>query len=439
MMSREQHPPLRVAILGGGFGGVAAYLGLHRRLHGRSNLSITMVSDRDAFCFVTLLHEVATGSLLPESITQSIRTLPRCCMARFVEARATVVDCDRKVVIVERVDGFRAAEECGIPLREEIPFDQCIAAVGSTTNFFDTPGASVHARTLHQLADARAIKEQIIAHFEAAEDCREPTLQAALTRFVIVGGGPTGVELAGELADYCRHECSTAFPSLARVWEILLCQSGDRLVPQVDRWFHERSLRILSEEKGVRVRFGKRVTAVDAEGVMLGDERIMTRNVFWVAGVSARPLEFRASTPVVQDERTGRIRVNEFLEIPNVPGVFVVGDQAWVADHETGQPYPMRAQFATREGDLVAANVQQFLRNEPREPFAWRDQGFLLSLGKGGALGEVYGVRVAGPFAWWLYRTAYLLKIVGWRAKLRTVLEWTLNLFFPRDLAKSSS
>jgi len=156
----------------------------------------------------------------------------------------------------------------------------------------------------------------------------------------------------------------------------------------------------------------------------------------WTAGVTARSLEIQASRPIERDERMGRLKVGASLRLPNYPDVFVVGDQAWAYDREEHQPYPMRAQFAIREGDVAAENIVRTIAGQPLRAFEWRDRGFLLSLGQGGALGVAFGVRWSGPFAWWLYRTAYLVQIFGIRAKLRTALEWTLNLFSPRDLSK---
>lgn len=419
--------PHRVVILGGGFGGLYTYLGLHRRLHGTDRVTITLVSNSDAFCFVTLLHEVATGALLPTTITQSIRTLPQCCLSRFVEGRALAVDADRKIVrVTHRADGEP----------HEIPYDTLVLALGSTTHFFDTPGAADHALTLKDLDDAKRLKNRIIDRFEEAREATDSATQEALLRFVVVGGGPTGVELTGELADYLHDECSAAFPELQERWSVITVHSNDRLVPQVGPWFHRQAHRILRSKPHVSVLLNRRVTAVRPDGVVLGDEFIASRNVIWTAGVRARDIDLVSAKPITREPKSQRILVQAYLQLANYPEVFVVGDQAWIVEKESGQPYPMRAQFAVHEGDVAAENIRRALDDQSLKEFTYRNQGFIVSLGKGGALAELFGIRFRGPFAWWLYRSAYATKIVGWRARLRTILEWTLDLFFPRDLQK---
>ncbi|MBI4434796.1 NAD(P)/FAD-dependent oxidoreductase [Candidatus Uhrbacteria bacterium] len=419
--------PIRVLILGGGFGGLAAYLGIHRRLHGDSAVTVTLVADRDVFEFTPMLHEVATGGLLPSSIQLPLRGIPQCCLERFVEGTIRSVDLDQRVATVD-------VPAAGNQI--ELPYDFLVSALGSTTNFFGTPGAEAYALTLKDLSNARAIKTRILSQFERAVHLTTDEERERALRFVIVGGGPTGVELAGELSDLIRHELSRVYPGLVSHARVVLLQSADRLVPQMDAWFDHQSRSILGRTAVVDVRLRTRVREVRPDGVQLDGEFIHAATVVWTAGVAARPLELRANKPVERDERMGRLKVDEYLRLPSYPNVFIVGDQAWVYDREERQPYPMRAQFAIREGAIAAENIVRTIAGELPRAFEWRNRGFLLSLGQGGALGIAFGVRWSGPFAWWLYRTAYLTQIIGIRAKLRTALEWTLNLFSPRDLAK---
>ncbi len=429
---------IRVVILGSGFAGIYAYLGLHKRFHGKKQLEVTMVSRRDYFLFVTLLHEVATGNLMPFDIVQPIRSLPHCCLDRFIEGFAVGADLDRRMLTIDKREMYVAPHEHISPQssRMELSYDYLISALGSETKFFGVEGASDHALTMKNLDDARAFKNRVIDTFEHADDLRSPDEQKKELCFAIVGGGPTGVELAGELADYMNNELARAFPRLKGFARIVLIQGPDRLVPQVDPWFGGRAEAILKKKGNVEFLFDKRVTKISQEGVYMGDEFLPCRNVVWTAGVQANRLDAQSEHELEYEGRNGRVKVNAFLQLPSYKNVFVAGDQAWVYDKESNRAYPMRAQFAQREGDLAAENVRRMIAGEALKEFEWRDQGFILSLGKGGALAEIYGIKLSGAFAWFLYRAAYGSKIVGARAKLRTALDWLLNFFFPRDVSK---
>jgi len=424
----KERAPIRIVILGAGFAGIYAYLGLHKRFHGTGELKITLVSKHDYFLYVPLIHEVATGNLLPLSIVQSLRVLPQCCLNRFIEGHATSIDVERQVVSIKPQNPVS---------QKELPYDYLICALGSDTNFFSVPGAKEHCLTLKNLKDAAKIKNQIIDCFtHADEEIVSHKEQERMLRFVIVGGGPTGVEVAGEMADYIKDEMYQAFPRLRDRANILLIEGGERLVSQAEEWFHKKVRIILEKKMNVQVQFNTRVTKVTPEGMRLGKKWVASPTVIWTAGVRAAPLTVKAKKPLEYEEGTFRIKVNSYLQLPEYPNVLVIGDQAWIHDTQVGQPYPMRAQFAIQEGRVAAENIKRLLQKEPLQQFKWRDKGFLLSLGKGGALAKVFGIYWSGPFAWWMYRTGILFFIVGARAKLRTVFEWTLNLFFSRDVSK---
>lgn len=420
-------PLIRILILGGGFGGISTYLGLHKRLHGNSHVAVTIVSNRDVFEFLPMLHEVATGGLLPSSIRLPLRSIPQCCLAQFIEGTAQSINFDARTVTVH------------VPTTHQpqtLSYDYLVVALGSTTNFLDIPGAQEFSYTLKNLGDARRIKTRIISQFDRAAYVDSEIDRSRMLCFTIVGGGPTGVEFAGELSDLIRHELTRAYPRLAPHARIVLLQSADRLVPQVAPWFDQRARAILHRTGMVDIRLRTRVRAVRPQEVQLEQDTIATETVIWTAGVHAQPIDALAMHPMLRDEKTKRWKVNAHLQLPSYSEVFVVGDLAWIFDHASHQPYPMRAQFAVREGTIAAENITRHIDGLSLRAFAWRDMGFLLSLGKGGAIGETFGLRWSGPVAWWLYRTAYLMKLFGIRAKLRTALEWTINLFAPRDLAK---
>lgn len=430
--------PARIVIAGAGFGGVYAYLQLHRKLHGTGRMHVTLVSDNDTFTFIPMIHEVATGLLAPASITQSLRTIPQCCLKDFVEGKVTAVDADRKTVTVHRTRLLGEGKTGLVPQSEvtELPYDYLVLGIGSETNFFGVPGASEYSLELKDFADARRLKNTVIDSFERAQQIADPEAQREALRFVIVGGGPTGVEIAGELADLITKEMRDAFPDVAPLASIIIVDRNRVLLKGVDEWFGRMAERILDRKAGVYVMHNTTAERVTPEGVGTSSGFVRAGCVIWAAGVKAREIDIRASQTVVFEERTRRIKVNEYLELPGYPGVFVVGDMAWIADQESGQPYPMRAQFAVREGKTAGRNIIRRIHGAPLEVFAWEDRGFIVSLGKGGALAELFGIRFRGFVAWWVYRMAYLFSIVGLRARLRTGLEWTLNFFLPRDISK---
>ena len=435
---KKTDEPTRIVILGAGFAGVYAYLRLHALLHENTEKQITFISERDLFTFVPMLHEVATGTLLPSSITQSIRALPPCCLYRFVEARVMRVNADAKKILIHHINpeapvpGNRIKEVS----EEEVSFDYGIFSLGSYVNFFNIPGAKEHTLTLNSLDDARRVKNRIIESFEQAQITKNEAEKRRLLRFVIVGGGPTGVELAGEFADLLHGELRKSFPLVYPYAEIRLYEARERFMCFADEWFGEKAFRILSDKKRVQVFCGAPLSHISSEGIRIGEEFVPAGTVIWTAGVQAREVEIISKKRFLRDTKSRRIKVNEFLQVPSYPHLFVAGDQAWMETKEGGQPYPMRAQFAVREGEVAAENIARLMKKKPLKEFFWRDRGFLISVGKGNALAEVFGVQFSGVFAWILYRVAYLLKIVGLRAKFRTALEWILNTFLPRDISK---
>jgi len=410
----------KIVILGAGFGGLYACLELVKRL-GREQTEITLINEREYFLFIPLVHEVATGNLRPSSITQSLRSLPGKHGFSFLQGRALSLDYDQRQVNIKLTPNDAYTREI------QLEYDYLISSLGSMTNFMN---------------DAVLIKNTIIEKFEIAASTSDPGEQERLLHFVIVGGGPTGVELAGEISDLVCHELKRTYPKLYQFVNISLIQAADRLVNQADMWFSRETSRILRHKMNVQVMLNERVTRVDQNGVWLDKQSLACGTVIWVAGVKARQIPAQARRDIVMDRRTNRIKVNEYLQIPNYPNVFVVGDQAWLCDKEKGQPYPMRAQFAVREGVIAARNIVKMIAGDRHagpvqlQEFFWRDQGFILSLGKGGALAQAFGVKFSGPLAWWFYRTAYLFKLVGLRTKFRTAWDWTRGLISRRDISR---
>lgn len=437
-MTQSKLRPARIVILGAGFAGIHTYFSLHKQLHGTSRAEIILVNNGDRFVFTPLIHEVATGTLLPSGITESLRALPQCCINDFIDGNVRAIDFDTKTVSVECGDFDTTHPHGHVPRADyvDISYDYLVVALGSETNFFDVPGAREHSLELKNLKDAKKIKNRVIECFERAERMEDLEQQRAALRFVIVGGGPTGVELVGELGDFLTGELASAFPSLADLSSIVIIERGGHLIGKVDPWFGARAVEVLKHKANIYTMTDTTVQGVSPNGVETSNGMVHAHTVVWAAGVRARDISITATGVVEREVRSNRIKVNEFLQVPQYQNVYVIGDMAWIYDKENEQPYPMRAQFAVREGKVAGRNIVHHMIGGSYETFHWKEKGLIISLGKGGAMAEVYGIRLTGIFAWVIYRVAYLSSLLSWRARLRTALEWLLNPFVPRDISK---
>lgn len=432
----EKEKRKQIVIVGAGFGGVHAYLTLHKLLHGRSDIDIHIVNPTDHFTFIPMIHEVATGTLRPSSITQPLRTLPRCCLSSVIEGRATQINCENQTVVV-MYDNLEETQADDVPEAQKektISYDYLVLAMGSETNFFTVPGAQEYGYELKTLEDAIAIKNRVIEQFQAASRFDNLQAQEDALRFVVVGNGATGVELTGELADLINVELAKGFPLLADRASVVIIGRGNQLMKPIDPWFGKRAEEILRRKGSVSIMHDTSVTEVKPDGVETTNGFVKAGTVIWTAGVKARGVAFD-DQHINIDDRTKRMQVNGHLHLPRHKSIFVVGDQAWT-EQEEGVPYPMRAQFAVRQGQTAARNIVAQINGKEPEEFEFKEKGMIISIGTGGSLAKVGNIKFSGPFGWFIYRVVYLMGIVGWRAKLRAGLEWGLNLFLPRDISK---
>lgn len=396
----------RVLVLGGGFGGVYVARRLARAAR-RGEIELTVLSRSASFLFTPLLPEVATGGLSDESIAVPLRqAFPRG-SARVLVGEALSVDAGARVV--------RAACAGGCVL--ELPYDYLVVALGSRAHFFDVPGAAERALPLKTLEDARRTRAAIVEVFErAARERRAPA-------FAVVGGGPTGVELAAELAELCEFSLEPAYPEV-RPAEIALLSSGGELLPMLLPKGRDRALAVLVAS-GVEVRLGAKVAEVGEREVRLASgETVPADLTLWAAGVSPAPIPEGLGVAL---DPSGRVAVDASLRAGGHDNIFVLGDQAAGA--------PMLAQAAAQQAPVVAAGILAAVRGHVPRRFTFRPKGALVSLGRWRAVGQVGRVTVSGPLAWWLWRTVYLFKFPSWRKRLRVGAEWAIGLFFPRDVA----
>jgi NADH dehydrogenase len=415
-------PKKRVLILGGGFGGLYAALHLEHSLAHDGDVEITLVNRENFFLFTPMLHEVAASDLDLTDIVSPVRKLLKA--THFFQGDVERVDLANKTVIVSH--GFQ-------PHTHELAYDYLVMSLGCVTNFYNLPGLAERALTMKSLGDAIHLRNRLIAHLEEADtECARQFREPLLT-FVVAGGGFAGVETVGGLNDFVRE----ALPHYPRVPEplvrMVLVHSGDLILPELGERLGRYAQRKLAEAK-VEIHTGKKVASVDDDGVTLSDGTfIRTNTLVWTAGTSPHPL---LATLPCRRER-GRIVVNEYLELPEWPGVWALGDCAVVPDARTGKPHPPTAQHALREGKVVARNVEAAVRGTGRRvPFTFTTLGLLAAIGRRTGVARVLGVNFSGFVAWWLWRMIYLMKLPRVEKKVRVGLEWTLDLFFPKDIVQ---
>ncbi|HEX8391023.1 MAG TPA: NAD(P)/FAD-dependent oxidoreductase [Longimicrobium sp.] len=394
-----------VVIVGGGFGGLSAARGLRR-----APVSATLVDRRNHHLFQPLLYQVATAALSPADITAPIRGILR-------KQRTTEVK-------MAEVAGFDlAARRVMLASGEALAYDYLIVATGATHAYFGHPEWEPVAPGLKTVEDATEIRRRFLLAFEAAENESDLERRRALLTFVVVGAGPTGVEMAGSMAEIARHSMVRDFrnidPSSARV---ILVEGGPRVLAAYDEKLSAYAARALSRI-GVEVRTGAIVTGIDAEGVSIVEERIPARNVVWAAGVTASPLGKALGVPT---DRVGRVLIRPDLSIPNHPEVFVIGDLANLED-AGGRPLPGVAQVAMQQGAHAAQNIARDIRREPPLSFRYKDRGNMATIGRRAAVMESGRIRMKGWFAWVAWLIIHVYALIGFRNRIVVMMQWAWN------------
>jgi len=394
-------PPPRVIVVGAGFGGLAAA----RRLQD-APVELTVVDRRNHHLFQPLLYQVATAALSPGDIAYPVRsTLRSQSNARVLLADVVAIDVARRVVRLS--DG-------------ELPYDFLILAAGAGHAYFGHDAWEKDAPGLKTLDDALEIRRRILLAFERAERETDPAVRRELLTFVIVGGGPTGVELAGAIAEISRHVLVSDFRAIdPREARVILVEAGPRILAAYQPGTSTRAAETL-RARGVEVRSGAAVTGVDARGVSLGTDRIDARTVVWAAGVAASPLARSLGTPL---DRAGRALVEPDLSIPGHPEVFVIGDLS-VFTHQTGRPLPGLSPVALQMGRAAARSILRTLAGRPRETFHYVDKGTMAVIGRAAAVAEIAGFRVSGFAAWLLWCFVHIFYLIGFRNRLIVMMEW---------------
>lgn len=410
----------RVLILGGGFGGVTTALELEKRLQ-RDDVEVMLVNRENFFLFTPMLHEVAASDLDLTNIVSPVRQLLR--KVRFFEGDVVSIDLPgRQATLAHGSDAHTHV----------VPFHQLVIALGSITNFHDLPGLRERALTIRSLGDAIHLRNHLIASLEEADTECAAGIREPLLTFVVAGGGFAGVETIASLNDFVR-EALPWYPNLSEEdLRVVLVHSGAHILPELGEELGDYACRKLAA-RGVEIRTGARVAGLTGEGVLFADGTVIpTRTLVWTAGTSPHPL--LATLPCAKDR--GRIRVEETLEVSGHRGVWALGDCAMVPDRRTGKACPPTAQHALREGRVAARNILASLEGGALRPFDFSTLGQLATIGRRAGVARILGFKFSGFTAWWLWRTIYLSKLPRTEKKLRVALDWTLDLFFSKDLVQ---
>ncbi len=396
----------RVVIVGGGFGGLYA-----ARALGKAPVDVTVVDRTNHHVFQPLLYQVATASLSPSQIAYPIRGVLRHQRnTRVLLAEAVAVDPARRVV--KLADG-------------ELPYDWLILAPGARHSYFGHAEWEPLAPGLKTLDDALRVRERILLAFERAEREPDAARRRAHLTFVVVGGGPTGVELAGAIGEIACKVMPRDFRTIdTRETRTILVEAGARILPAFPESLSEKAERSL-ERLCVEVRTGAPVTRLERGAVWVGNDRIESETVLWAAGVAPSSLARSLGVPL---DRAGRVIVNADLSIPGHPEVLVIGDLAALND-AAGKPLPGLAPVAIQQGEYAAGALMHGLRGEARKPFHYRDKGTMATIGRNAAVVDLGKLRFSGYPAWLLWCFIHILWLIGFRNRFLVMIEWAWAYF----------
>jgi NADH dehydrogenase len=402
MASRPRSEAKRVVVVGGGFGGLNAAKALRR-----ADVQVTVIDRKNHHTFQPLLYQVATAALNPSEIAVPIRRVLRGQKnVQVLLGDVARVDVERRAVVL--VDGT------------ELPYDFLIVATGATHSYFGRDEWARFAPGLKSIEDALEIRKRVLFAYEAAEREDDRERRRAWMTFVVVGGGPTGVELAGALSEIARHTLARDFsridPTEARV---ILVEGADRVLPTYVEELSRKARRQLIDAE-VDVMTGARVTGIDEDGVSIGKERVQAKTVLWAAGVAASPLAKSLGTEL---DRAGRVQVDADLSVPNRPEIFVVGDLA-ASKQTDGTFVPGVAQGAIQGGRCAADNIVRTLGGRERVAFRYRDKGSMATIGRAAAVADFGRIKLSGFVAWSLWLWIHILFLIGFKNRFVVLLQW---------------
>jgi len=406
----------KILVLGGGFGGIYTVLRLVRALRNRRDVSLTLVSDENFFLFTPMLQEVATGAIETRHIAYPVRRLRHARSFQFVQGTVLDVDLQEKRVFTER---------------GALDYDYLVLALGSVTDMTGLPGRARNVLTLKSLLDGMLLRNHMISMLEQADVEQDPERRKQLLTFAVAGGGYTGIQLITEMRDFIRGSLLRAYRTITdSEISILLIEGQERILPGNDERLAQKIAGFL-QRQGIEIRTGCRVTDVREDRIQLnGEEWLPTSTVVWAAGIRANPV---VSGLPVETDALGRVRVNGHLEVLHFPGVYALGDNAWIVHPVTGEALPPRAHFAVRQPKTVVANIMADLTGTSKELYRPGSDIQMISLGSRNAALSFHGIHLFGLPMRLIWILGYLSLVTGLYNRIRIIVDWLLILFFRRD------
>ena len=423
----------KIVILGGGYGGVECTRKLEKYFRDDDNVEIILISEDNFLLFTPMLPQVAAGMLATRHIVMPIRTIIK--KTTFYEGRVKNIDPYGKIVNL-----WGTSEKRGV----SIHYDFLVVSLGSETNFFGMSDVEKHAYTIKTLNDALTIRNRVIDMLEQAENEPNPILRKSLLNFVIVGGGFAGIETAGEIMDLLI-DARKYYPNISRdEIKVFVLEALPNILPGFSEKLAKFAHQLLTKH-GIEIKLKTAVTSFDGYEIMMKKiddntdnkeiserEAIQTRTVIWTAGVTPVNTIKRS---MFKTER-GKIIVNDFLEVMEFPGVFAIGDCALFVDPTTERPFPPTAQLAEAQAKSAAYNLHSLIKNQKMKKFEYKSKGQMAIIGKRNGVASFFGMNISGIWAWALWRNVYISKIPKWDKRLRVLLDWTIDLFFDRDISR---
>ena len=420
----------RILILGGGFGGIEVLRQLQKAFQDDVAVDITLISRDNFFLFTPMLPEVSSGMIETRHILTPVRTF--CKRAKFYEANVQSIDLKNKDVVIAHAIGNQTRSHI-------LKYDYLVLALGDKTNFFGMTEVANNALTMKSIGDAIVLRNHVISMLEQADvEHEDLELRRSLMTFVIVGGGFSGVEAAGELNDFVRESIEHFYHNLDRMdARVILVNSGGRILPEVTEDLAQFALQQL-RKNGVEVMLNTRLIDATQDSVKLNNGSLISSNsLIWAGGALPDKLIGNLSC---DHDKSGRIVANKYLEINGYEnGAFVVGDCACITDPHTGNPYPPTAQHALRQAKVATKNIIFAINGKPNDrkiSFDYKTKGMMALIGKRNGVGILLGLKVHGFTAWFLWRLYYLGNLPTVEKKLRVTVDWTIDLFFKRDVSR---